>query len=65
MSLPEPTTAELLAAYRKSGLSLLGYRFEQALAIRPIRVALACKVKSGYWVAMQHGVPAPIQPGLI
>lgn len=53
-------TARLKDAYRQTGLALLGYTFEGALAVPVIRIALECAVK-----AQDKGKPAPIQPALI
>ena len=53
-------TQHLKDAYRRSGLALLGYTFERAVAVPAIRIALSCKVKS-----QSRGKPAPIQPALI
>lgn len=53
-------TKRLKDAYRRSGLALLGYSFEEALAARVIRIALECAVK-----AETKGKPAPVQPALI
>lgn len=53
-------TQRLNEAYRASGLALLGFTFERALAVPMIRITLECKVRS------QHkGKPAPVQPALI
>lgn len=53
-------TQRLNRAYRRSGLSLLGYSFAEALAVPMIRIALECVVK-----AQTKGKPAPVQPALI
>jgi hypothetical protein len=47
-------------AYRRSGLSLLGYSFAEALAVPVIRIALECAAKS-----QTKGKTAPVQPVLI
>ena len=53
-------TARLKDAYRRSGLALLGYSFEKALAVPSIRIALECALKD-----QTKGKPAPIQPARI
>jgi hypothetical protein len=53
-------TQRLKDAFRETGLALLGFTFEKAVAVPMIRVALECKVK-----AQAKGKPAPIQPALI
>lgn len=53
-------TVLLKNAYRKSGLSLLGFSFDQALAVPVIRIALECAVK-----AQTKGKPTPVQSALI
>jgi len=56
------TTSErnLRSAYRRTGLALLGFSFERAMAIKAIRITLECAVKANI-----KGKPAPIQPTLI
>lgn len=61
----EPTTEELKAAFRDTGLTFLGFTFERAMTVHPIRTAIACKVKAAHRAARNNGTPAPIQPGLI
>lgn len=61
----EPTTEELKLAYRDTGLAFLGISFERAMAVKAIRVSLACRVQGWRRIEAQHGKPAPIQPGLI
>ena len=53
-------TQHLMNAYRRSGLSLLGYSFAEALAVPVIRIALECAAKS-----QTKGKTAPVQPVLI
>lgn len=53
-------TQHLKDAYRRSGLSLLGYSFAEALAVPMIRIALECAVQ-----AQRKGKPSPVQTALI
>lgn len=53
-------TQRIKEAYMSSGLALLGYSFDRAMAVPAIRMALTCKVK-----AQTKGKPAPVQPALI
>ena len=59
-----PGTAQLKAAYTKTGLSFLGIDFEKAMSVDSIRIAITCKAKRAYLDAQKNGKPAPIQPGL-
>lgn len=61
----EPTTDELKAAYRKTGLGLLGIDFDRAMAVKPIRTAITCKAIAAHRAASINGKPAPTQPALI
>jgi hypothetical protein len=61
----QPSTDDLKAAYRKTGLSLLGIGFDRAMTIKPICTAITCKAKAAHRAAGNNGKPAPIQPGLI
>jgi len=53
-------TTRLKAAYQRSGLSFLGMSFEQAMAIKMIRIALQCAARNEI-----KGKPAPVQSALI
>ena len=61
----EPGNDDLKAAYRKTGLALVGIGFEKAMAVQSIRTAITCKAKRVYLDAQKNGKPAPIQLGLI
>jgi len=54
------TERQLISAYQRSGLPLLGLSFSEAMKQRAIRIALECLVK-----ASTKGKSAPIQPSLI
>lgn len=53
-------TIRLKAAYRHTGLAFLGMSFEEAMAIKAIRITLECAVR-----AQDRLAPKPVQPTLI
>lgn len=61
----QPTIERIKAAYRKTGLSLLGISFEKAMTVPCIKTAVTCKAKAALREAEKNGKPAPIQPALI
>lgn len=62
----EPTTQELMDAYRRSGLSLRGYSYRRAVETPMIYTSLCCLVRAMRSKEQrQHGKPAPEQRALI
>jgi hypothetical protein len=58
-------TAELKAAFKRTGLRQMGWTYERALKNKATRIGLEAIVTAERRALEKKGQPAPVQPGLI
>ena len=65
MARATPTTADLKAAFKRSGIWRSGWDFNRAIAVPSIRTSITCAARAHQAKHTHQGKPAPIQPALI